>query len=386
MIEIDNIKKHAFPEIDFKFKNSGNSVAVLWQFSVYVTATEINRTPDLEFQYKVGDYTYEPHLDHRNSLSITAKNYGWGPANNCSIACTDPVIAELFPEKERCVADDIRSGESLVFRLRPEGIDQTKFRILHSTLREKALREVVKERNNEDGWSEQENERQDTWYLSKAFLEPPDQYPYYKTSMEMDNDNSIAVIPLEAPMVSWSCADVSGRALSGNKAASQYYPEGHLYVCAEGFVLITYTRVCCILQSDAKYCVIIDPDQGPQERVYPISRAIPAAGAERFHIMVGATKSCRLNLKFKFWIDKQRVVESKDFDIEILCKFNARFSYEDGDEITRDTIARDIEGLQKEIQKAKEWEVRHLAERLKWKKKDLADFPFYDPEGSKFTW
>jgi len=345
MIEVDKIEKLSFPEIDFKFKNSGRSAAVLWQFAVCVTAAEVIQTPDLTFSYLVDDDLYKPRLDHHSSLSIVARNCGWGPANDCSVVCSDPVIGELFPEKKTRIAGDIGTGESLMLRLGPEDIDQTQFRILHSTLREKTQRNVV----------EQRNERQGAWYLSKA----DGYHRYYEEFMEI-GDNSIAVIPLKRLMVSWSCGDVLGRACSGSDAVFQ--PDyGELYVSLEGFIFVKEQLVAKYLQSDIKYCVILDPEKGPQERVYPISRTIPASEAERFHIIVGATKSCRLNLKFKFWMDKQHVVESKNFDIEIWRPLNAHVPYEDGEEITEKTLAGDVKSFQ-------------------WGKKGLAEFPFSDPQ------
>ena len=59
--------------------------------------------------------------------------------------------------------------------------------------------------------------------------------------------------------------------------------------------------------SDTTYISLIDPNIGPHKRLYSMSRKIVPGDIERFHIMVGAPKSCRLRLKFKFFVDKDSV-------------------------------------------------------------------------------
>jgi hypothetical protein len=54
MVEIEKVEfRHFFPTIDFKFLNSGRGKALLWRFTISVTAVEIDPTPELEFSFNV---------------------------------------------------------------------------------------------------------------------------------------------------------------------------------------------------------------------------------------------------------------------------------------------------------------------------------------------
>jgi Tfp pilus assembly protein PilF len=89
------------------------------------------------------------------------------------------------------------------------------------------------------------------------------------------------------------------------------------------------------LLSDTTYGVIIDPSKGSYEQKYPISRAIPPGDVERFHIMVGASMSCYLQIRFKFFIDEATVIESGIFDIHIWNPRKSGWHHEYTDDFSR---------------------------------------------------
>lgn len=65
------------------------------------------------------------------------------------------------------------------------------------------------------------------------------------------------------------------------------------------------------------YLAIIDVDKRPHQRSFPISHMIPPGDVERFQVEIGATKSCALNLRFKFMINKENIIESPEFSVKI---------------------------------------------------------------------
>src|SRR5438128_1741935 len=50
-----NVSNYGFPTVDFKFQNSGDATAFLWQFVIHVLAAEVDRIPELAFQATVED-------------------------------------------------------------------------------------------------------------------------------------------------------------------------------------------------------------------------------------------------------------------------------------------------------------------------------------------
>jgi hypothetical protein len=81
----------------------------------------------------------------------------------------------------------------------------------------------------------------------------------------------------------------------------------------------------------------VDPVLGTQERVYPIARVIPPGEAERFHILIGATRSATLRLRLKFWIGKDAIVTSDGFIVHIWNPDGSTLNdhYKDGEHLSR---------------------------------------------------
>src|SRR5262245_21916322 len=93
-----------FPAIDFKFRNTGRSAAVLWQYSVEVFEAEVDPTPELQFQLSV----------NTDSLIVTARNNGWGPAKSCTFSLSDPILDRLCPELLGHFTGSIPSGDEKI--------------------------------------------------------------------------------------------------------------------------------------------------------------------------------------------------------------------------------------------------------------------------------
>jgi hypothetical protein len=129
-----------------------------------------------------------------------------------------------------------------------------------------------------------------------------------------------------------------------------------------------------ISRPDVIYCSIIDVETGPHTREYPISRQVPPGDAEHFQIVIGARKSSHLRLKIQFFIDKNQIIESKTFPIEIWNPRDSRYrhQYVDGSEIRPNANVR---------QKRPEMDDKYrLFEELMGRYDSQEnDFPFYTP-------
>ncbi len=305
MINIDEINKeyYDFPTIDFKFQNTGNATALLWQFTIDILQAKVNTTPDLSFITHVSG----------NNLEFKVDNFGWGTARNCVIELLEPNIGILFLPSLRQFNINITSGESASFTLKAQDFDQTKFQEL--------LNNPVKRNSSQVS-------------IFSLF-----------GSEKEENQESSSMIELDTIKARWNCIGDDGQNHSGisNIRISGHYSIG---MTRDGFVITNeYSINYGMMLSDTTYISMIDPSKGTQTRQYPISRQIPPGGVERFHIMVGATMSCDLMLKFRFAIDKSKVLESEEFAIQIYNPRNSRFrDYSDGDQ-----LERQIEELERKI-------------------------------------
>jgi len=90
--------------------------------------------------------------------------------------------------------------------------------------------------------------------------------------------------------------------------------------------------------SELTYSTIINPLEGSHEQSYRMSRQIPPGDIERFHIMIGAAKSCHLLIQFKVYVNKSTIIESEVFDLNIWNPRNSgwHYGYKDGEELKRD--------------------------------------------------
>jgi hypothetical protein len=112
---------------------------------------------------------------------------------------------------------------------------------------------------------------------------------------------------------------------------------------------------------------------------------IPAGGVERFHILVGASKSCNLRLRFKFSIDKNQVVASDEFTIRIWNPRNSGLEnmYMDGQELSRRETERKGK---KELTEPESWQLDDLDYDLshwQWNQKERADYLFINPNSKR---
>ncbi|NKM22027.1 hypothetical protein GFM01_30550 [Rhizobium laguerreae] len=365
MIRVTKVSDNFFPEIDFSLKNSGGSAALISSFALHILAARIDPTPVLNFHYTVDERRFLWRGDSPGdwegdaSLSLIINNNGWGPAEEYRLLFSEPALDLLFPIEARTLTCRVDSLASATLKLDPKAIDQSYFARVHRQLldmarfdMEKKLPEFLRRNSHMtkgNGYEHGEIERSYAQYQEEtrgAFERSwyrPRGHPW---SLEATEER-VPTIPLHSPIVTWSCSDNHDRQHSGTSTVGSPNPDGgSLYLTATGFSFDPRFLAKCALVSDRTYCVLIDPDQAPQQRTYTISRQIPAAGVDRFHIRVGATKSCEATIQFEFVVDGDKVIKSNPFEMKIWNPAGSwNHGFADGDEILRGNSVWEKESL-----------------------------------------
>ncbi len=281
------IYTYDFPTIDFNFQNTGKATASLWQFSICVLGAEVDQTPVLNFKVDIEE----------GNLVIIATNNGWGTAYNCKIQIHELLLSRLFTDTELQYRGEIASGDSL------------KVLSLSKKLSNTEIFEALK----------------------KDFV---DVFHYAQTP---PYNQTIRGINLGLIDITWACKNLKGDAFQHQERIRPNDWDGDFVITENGFFKTRNPRSGGGAYSDITYSAIIDPLQGANEYKHIARRIIPSGETERFHIMIGASMSCHLRIKFKFFIDQAQVIESEEFEIDIWNPRNSqwRYPYRDGEELRR---------------------------------------------------
>jgi hypothetical protein len=281
--------RYDFPTIDFKFQNTGNATAFIWQFSINVIEAQLDITPVFSFRAS----TREPEL------YITATNNGWGEARAFETQVDEPSLTEIYDPPLRQYSGTVGSGQRV---------------------------EIIK--------LSTEQARKDWLERIKDQLAPFNRYSGYEAhSLDSGTVKGVKLLSMKAV---WRCEDEKENKHSGEQSIS--IDDDAMFLTPKGFMGINYPpNPAMFAESDSTFVTIIDPTKKPQELKYQISRKIPSGDIERFHIMIGSSMSCHLRLKVSFYIGKSDVVQSDTFSLDIWNPRNSgwNYHYEDGAEIDR---------------------------------------------------
>ena len=302
MININRVdsNQYRFPTIDFKFQNTGNATAFLWQFITNITYAEVDPTPLMNFNSSIFE----------KELHLNAINQGWGNAHQCLIKIIEPTLNKIFPAQILQYKNTFKSGETItICKLSKELIIPEKFS------------EINQKFNN-------------------IILHDPHFYLYKDEYIDKNNNLSMTQgIELRPINVLWNCIDEKGKRYKGQDTIKTFIGKKGVYVVQNNLSIyrVPYRVPYREIESDTTYVVIIDPDNGIHEKKYPISRKIFPGNIERFHIMIGSSKSAYLKINFKFYIDKSKTIKSKEFEIDIWNPRNYQLhrKYKDGDKLNR---------------------------------------------------
>jgi hypothetical protein len=333
MLDIDRVNQYGhlyfpqyryhFPPIDFKFQNTGNGTAFLWQFIICILSVEIDPTPVfdfLDFEVDIVD----------NALQVTATNNGWGTAYDCNFQINEPSLNLLFTASERHYKGTIKSGE------------KKKIFYLHF------------QHNKNDMIREQFTN------IDYYPIDPKTQLPFKDT---------IYGIVLRNIKCQWRGRDEKG--ITHENEVQIWSWTWDYVLTPHGFRKIRGPKSGAGFPSEVTYSTIIDPTRGLYEQVYPLSRKIPPGDIERFHIMIGSPMCCHLHLKFKFLVDKTQIIESEAFDIKIWNPRNSawHYVYKDGEELHRDLQEQRLQLNSNERSSLELDRIRHLEQKV-------LDYPF----------
>jgi hypothetical protein len=300
MIQIDKVaeENYSFPTVDFKFQNSGDATAFLWQFAIQVLTAEVDVTPVVTFPAGVQD----------GALEVNIANNGWGKALDGQFRLRDGILDKLFPENVLRYSGTVEAGATaFAFRLTKDlAIPELWNTILASGTIP----------------SGQDHKRDEPLRFRRVH----------------EDTQATGGIVLDQTQVEWDCKEEK-RGENHQGKTPLVFRRRHSYVALTdtGFEIHQHMVAECPARSDVTYITMLDPVQGSHERIYPIARKIEAGDIERFHIMIGASMSCRLRVKFRFSIDKSSVIESEEFGIHIWNPRNSGKShrYKDGSELKR---------------------------------------------------
>lgn len=264
-------------------------------------------------------FEYSYHFDSStNNLEIYVQNNGHGPAKKCHFEINNPLLNQCFSLDERTFNGDIVSG----------------------------LKKCILVLNN-------------------------------SSSINKEVQGKIGALK-----IGYSCVDNNNKPIKDSNS---------LY-CGNEYEIISMTNkgfkieqtfyappLACMRRPSEIYTTIISPEMGKHKRTYKISREVAPGDTERFHIMVGCKKSAKLKMEFHFKVDKNSIITSRQFEIEIHNPLNSRFydDYLDGE-----ILKADINNFNSE-NKMSEWEKEYRLEELKRqdsKIKKSKTYPFFDTD------
>lgn len=307
--EIENVRppqeselnSFPFPAIDFKFVNRGDGAAFIRKVTVMLRNAEVDITPFLEFEA----------FERNGALCLRIRDRGWGSVCKCDLTLSESMLDKIFPRKHLrfcSVVVNEQESEDTHFTLNPP----FGRRALN------AIRARVAEAQASfASFPRQHLSAEDTdvvRHLLKKFA-PSSQGEVlsdFRDYVPSFHDIAIGEMRLQG-----HCWDDAGRRHIVD-ATVRTNRETSIYLSESGFSTLTVPPdVAKLRDSEAAFCVLFDPSEAPTERTYSMSVEIPAGGTERFHIVVGASKSCHLTAQFVFHVDVSTVVCSQPFDLSI---------------------------------------------------------------------
>ena len=281
--------KDRFPIIDFAFQNASATTAVVSSFSVVIKTIELDLRPALKFYFSIegrelSSVMSGDDLRRCKELVLYASNSGWGDALDFSGQVEYPTLQTLFPDtafmvSARCIP---ANGRIPILTIDAADIDVPKY---------VAMRDPKYEEWDRKG--------------RKSFC-PGKSFP----------QEGVAI---------WSCLGETGATFRGS---DQLIIAKDLRIGKGWFGEDQPTFSGCF-RADIRYCCLIDVSRGVHERTYEIARKIPPGDVERFFIQIGADRSCKLLVSFRFATDSG-IVESDDFLIQIVRKRYEEIPFRDG--------------------------------------------------------
>jgi hypothetical protein len=320
-------RPHPFPVIDFKFRNSGDSVGFMTAFHIDVLRAEVDVSPELRFDWRLRSSRHDRQAEARyfhdqhstietaaDRLEIEGSNMGWGAARELALSLGEP-LCSLF-STVRATATVLEDEiEQVVGELCLEDLNMTAFRRAVEHTR------PLSDSQNTPSWNR-------PWQQ--------DRFGDRRSDSVADFISQHPAVLVDRAEIAWMCTDVKGRQVRGQQPLEVSRWSSALLVTESGFVYLPQSPPCgAAAPPGPTFCALVDPDKGAHVRSYRISRRIEAGDIERFQILIGATKSCFLDIRLAFDIDGRDRVQSGLFEVDIENRRDQRFNerFRDGQEI-----------------------------------------------------
>jgi hypothetical protein len=277
------------------------------KFRIDVLEVEVDQKPELKFWADVEE----------QCLNVRLRDDGWGSSRPYNVEVGEAHLNQLFPQPLRTFLGSIAGGdEQKIIGLSIEDADMREFGAMLQLQRSELEKQL-------QGYSPFPD-APDTliigcygrWYVSIADKARPHEWPPGILAAR------------------WNCLEDD---FSGEYDIRHGYTE--IGVSHDGFVQ-SYPRIAygANFSSDTVYAAIVDPSMGPHQREYSISRRIPSGDVDRFHILIGATMSCKMKVNVDFFLDDDTVIRGRE--VLALTIWNPRNKsyhnrYKDGEEVHR---------------------------------------------------
>jgi hypothetical protein len=339
--------RHPFPVMDFKFQNSGNGTAFFTGFRVEIARSHVDISPSLRFDWIARDWTNVSYpklaafgfsTSLASQIGIVVGNMGWGPAIDAEVGFKDRELIALFGHVV-ALGQRIEDDEPFIIA------SFDKSRIVDAVLHD----------------------------ISGTTFSPNKRVITYQRRL---HDAGMASVPLNTINLQWRCSDMKHSPHMGEGGAPGRYGD-HVFIVEDGFLLLTRQEKQHQSQQQEMappgpmFCVMINPDQGRHSKTYSISRKVAAGDVERFQILLGATKSCELAVRFVFVLDGRTEIASQSFAFKIE---NQRDSGFEGRYIDDTELMVDAQRQQGEIENIRQ---RHIDPQRssKWGKCSMLVIP-----------
>jgi hypothetical protein len=332
-VEEGGYRSSAMGAVDFKFVNRGNATALLWSFSIEVVKAQVNVSPVLQF-----DYLIEHHDERRSAyaskwdtgdLAVYGHNRGWGDAVDCRFALAHDELSSMFSPDRLEYSGRIDAGErGKLWSLKASDLQPEA--IMRISAAEQLISDFADAVRRDDPTSLRNLDRDlllsllpttMRWYgerylesMAEGYAGPRQSWPHSGTfpssmpkGMRLD-----AVLRIHGV---FSDEKQQRHHLEAYARTGESEP-GDLWISSEGFISEANSPSYSLMSSDQAFVVILDPTITGEQRRYPISRKIEPGDVERFHIVLAATKSATITVRFKFHVDRSDVVSSQELELE----------------------------------------------------------------------
>jgi hypothetical protein len=260
------------------------ATAFLWRVVIELVQADLDLSPVIGLAYRT----------NHKEMTIAASNAGWGRVD-CQVSVHNEILERLFRRDSLRFQRSFESGEIVdVIHLNLRLADSAQLDVINRTGRERTRRQ----------------------HDSPQLRSSDGQIKIQSVSPE---DLGFAEgVPVGHITAQSTCSNAAGIQLTVNQ---EIRPDLLSFANAVSISDGEFKRIpppimiYTIAMSEPTFVAVLDPASVPSEKAYSISRKIPPGDMERFSITVGALKSSKVRLRFKFFVDASIVLTTNSFTL-----------------------------------------------------------------------